>query len=228
MSAILPRFAQRGESDASDALAPRDAGHVASKARPRYAAGMWADQPLRFVLFVGLLLSTSAECDAASAKTPGKPASSPSRTPSERLGTVDGWTAYAYNENSGKVCYLAGAPKKSEPAGGKRKHPLAMVTHRPGEKAGNVVSFVEGYPLKEGSEVSLDVGGAKFDLFTKGDSAWARTAELDKAIVEAMAKGNQAVVKGISRQGQPTTDTYSLAGFAQALALIDKACDVKR
>jgi hypothetical protein len=30
------------------------------------------------------------------------------------------------------------------------------------------------------------------------------------------------------RKGSTTTDTYSLAGFAEALALIDKACDVKR
>ena len=189
---------------------------------------MRVDQSFRFSLVVGLLLSISAAGHAESSKTPGKPAPSPSGTPSEQLGTVDAWTAYAYSEKSGKVCYLAGEPKKTEPSGGKRKRPLAMITHRPGEKVTNVVSFDEGHPLKEGSEVSLDVGGAKFDLFTKGDSAWAPTAELDKAIVDAMTKGKQAIVKGMSQKGLATMDTYSLAGFAQALALIDKACDVKR
>jgi Invasion associated locus B (IalB) protein len=153
---------------------------------------------------------------------PASPASA------QRLGTAEGWTAYIYKEKSGQVCYLAGDPQKSEPANGKRKPPTAMVTHRPEEKVANVVNFVEGYPLKEGSEVSLDIGGTKFDLFTKGDSAWARTAELDKTIVEAMVKGKQAVVKGAPQKGQPTIDTYSLAGFAQALAMIDKACGVKR
>jgi hypothetical protein len=43
-----------------------------------------------------------------------------------------------------------------------------------------------------------------------------------------MSKGQQAVVKGTPQKGPATTDTFSLAGFAQALALIDKACDVKR
>ncbi len=148
--------------------------------------------------------------------------------PAEQLGAADAWTAYSYIEKTGKVCYLTGEPKKSEPAGGKRRHPMAMVTHRPGEKIANVVSFIEGYPLKEGSEVSLDAGGTKFDLFTKGDSAWARTPELDKTIVEAMTKGKQAIVKGTPQKGPATTDTYSLIGFAQALVLIDKACDVKR
>jgi len=175
-----------------------------------------------------LFLSLPIAGQIAKPKTPDNSAPPSATTPSERLGAAASWTAYAYKEKSGRVCYLAGEPQKHGPAGGKHKHPLAMVTHRPGEKIANVVSFVEGYPLKEGSDVSLDIAGAKFDLFTKGDSAWARTAELDKAIVEAMAKGKQAAVKGVLQNGQPTTETYSLAGFAQALALIDKACDVKR
>jgi hypothetical protein len=185
-------------------------------------------RPLHFSVVLGLLLSTYAVGHAESSKKPADAVQTPAGTPAERLGTGGLWTAYAYSEKSGKVCYLAGEPKKSEPAGGKRKHPLATVTHRPGEKIANVVSFVEGYPLKEGSEVSLDIGGAKFDLFTKDDSAWARTPELDKSIVDAMTKGKQAIVKGTPRKGPATTDTYSLAGFPQALALIDKACDVKR
>jgi hypothetical protein len=149
-------------------------------------------------------------------------------TRTERLGAAQGWTAYSYQEKSGKVCYLAGMPQKSEPAGFKRKRRVALVTHRPGEKVTNVVNFVEGYPLKEGSAVSLEIGDAKFELFTKGDGAWAPTSELDKAIVDAMAKGKQAVVKGLPERGPATTDTYSLAGFPQALALIDKACAVAR
>jgi len=175
-----------------------------------------------------LLLSIFITSEAANGKKPDNSTKASPPMPSERLGAADSWTAYAYKDKSGKVCYLAGEPRKREPSGGKRKHPLAMVTHRPGEKVADVVSFVEGFPLKEGSDVSLDIGGAKFELFTKGDSAWARTAELDKSIVDAMAKGKQAVVKGAPQKGQPTTDTYSLAGFTQALALIDKACEVKR
>jgi hypothetical protein len=201
---------------------------VALKPRPRYGAGMRECRPLHFSFLVGLLFSISAAAYAESSKKPGEAAQTTSGPQPERLGAADAWTAYAYSEKTGKVCYLAGAPKKSEPAGGKRKPPVAMVTHRPGEKITNVVSFVEGYPLKEGSEVSLDIAGAKFDLFAKGDSAWARTPELDKSIVEAMTKGKQAVVKGTPQKGPTTTDTYSLAGFTQALALIDKACDVKR
>ena len=164
----------------------------------------------------------------AEKKKSGDAAPGPPAAQSQRLGSAEGWTAYVYKEKAGQVCYLAGGPRKSEPANAKRKPPTAMVTHRPEEKVANVISFAEGYPLKEGSDASLDIGGAKFDLFTKGDSAWARTADLDKTIVEAMAKGKQAIVKGTPQRGQPTTDTYALAGFAQALAMIDKACGIKR
>ncbi|HXO91627.1 MAG TPA: invasion associated locus B family protein [Stellaceae bacterium] len=186
-------------------------------------------RPLRLMLLVlwlfplAMSVAGAAEqkksSDAASAAPPALP---------QRLGSEKGWTAYVYKEKTGQVCYFAGGAQKSEPANAKRKPPAAMVTHRPEEKVANVVSFDEGYPLKEGSLATLDIGGTKFELFTNGNKAWARTADLDKAIVEAMAKGTQAVIKGTPQKGPPTNDTYALAGFAQALAMIDKACGIKR
>jgi hypothetical protein len=207
MRAILPGFRRRGEC---------------------YGGRMWTGRPLRLILLAALALpATGSDVIGAAKGKPGQPEQT-SAPASQRLGSAEHWTAYLYKEKSGPVCYIDGAPQKSEPANVKRKPPRAMVTHRPEEKVANVVNFVEGYPLKEGSEVSLDIAGAKFDLFTKGDSAWARTSDLDKTIVEAMAKGQQAIVKGMPQKGRPTTDTYSLAGFAQALAMIDKACGIKR
>lgn len=175
-----------------------------------------------------LALSLGSAAGAATVKAPAPGKHAAAAAPAQRLGGAGRWTAYLYREKSGRVCYLAGAPQKTEPAKAKRKPATAMVTHRPEENVANVVSFAEGYPLKPGSDAALDVDGANFDLFTKGDSAWSRTADLDKAIVEAMAKGKEAVLKADPQKGPPTTDTYSLAGFASALALIDKACGIKR
>jgi hypothetical protein len=149
-------------------------------------------------------------------------------SPTNRLGSALSWSAYDYKGHSGLVCYLIGNPSKTEPAHMRRKPPMAMVTHRPGEKVYDVVSFVEGYPLKKGSDVTLDIDGRKFDMFTDGDSAWSRTSDLDKQIVMAMVKGRTATVTGIPEKGPPTTDTYSLDGFSHALALIDKPCGVKQ
>lgn len=182
-----------------------------------------------------LLLSLSLASPGLTAEKEKKPAAANpatakpvAKTGVQRLGGTGAWSAYLYKEKSGRVCYLAGAPQKSEPAKFKRRSPVAMVTHRPEENVANVVSFEAGAPLKEASDASIDVDGTHFDLFTKGDTAWSRTSDLDKAITEAMAKGKQAVVKATPQKGPPTADTYSLSGFAQSLALIDKACGVKR
>ncbi len=185
-------------------------------------------QPSRLSLLIMLIVSLVPPGRAETVKKPAAAKHAAATAPAERLGGVGAWNAYLYKGRSGRVCYVAGAPQKSEPAKFKRKPAAAMVTHRPEENVANVVSFGEGYPLKPGSDASLNVDGTNFTLFTKGDSAWSRTSDLDKAIAEALAKGKQAIVKGIPQKGPPTTDTYSLAGFTQTLALIDKACGIKR
>ena len=163
---------------------------------------------------------------SSNSSTPASAALDPG--PAKAIGSAGSWTAYLAQSKSGKVCYLVGQPAKTEPAAANRKTVMAMVTHRTEDNVANVVSFDEGYPLKEDTTVQLEVGGAKFELFAKDDSAWARTSDIDRAIVGALAKEKQAVVKASPRKGHQTTDTYLLSGFSKALGLIDKACDVKR
>ena len=176
-----------------------------------------------------LLLASALALPGAAAEKNKKPAPPKHAAAAvQRLGGSGPWNAYLYKTKSGRVCYLAGGPQKSEPAHVKRKPGAAMVTHRPEENVANVVSFDAGAPLKDGSDASLDIDGAHYDLFTKGDTAWSRTSDLDKQITEALAKGHQAVFKATPAKGPSVTDTYSLAGFTLTLDLIDKACGIKR
>lgn len=170
-------------------------------------------------LAVGLLLATSGAI-AAEGAAPGPGVS--------RLGGAKGWDAYIDTVKGAKICYLVGKPSKSEPANAKRTAIFANVTHRPSEKRLNEVSFNSGYLFKEGSDAELTVDGRKFSLFTDKEGAWTRDAATDKAVVEAMAKGREAIIKGVSARGTATTDIYALDGFRQALGEIDKACGVKR
>ncbi|HXC89718.1 MAG TPA: invasion associated locus B family protein [Stellaceae bacterium] len=187
----------------------------------------WLTRLSLFVVLAWLLALPSHAAEPE--KKPAHPKHAAAAKPAvQRLGGAGSWNAYLYKERSGRVCYLAGGPQKSEPAKFRRRSPTAMVTHRPEENVANVVSFAEGAPLKDGSDASLDVDGTHFDLFTKGDTAWSRTSDLDRTIVEAMAKGQHAVFKATPQKGSLTTDTYSLSGFAPTLALIDKACGIKR
>lgn len=181
----------------------------------------------------GLVVLLSAAPSLGQSTPPKKEASS--RTAAEggapktrSLGAAGMWSAYTAGDKTSPICYLVGRPQQADSAGVARQTPVAMVTHRPSENIANVVSFVEGYTLKVGSKVTLEVDDRKFDLFTNDDSAWARTAELDRTIVSAFINGRTATVQGMPNSGKPTTDVYSLSGFTKALALIDEACGINR
>lgn len=184
--------------------------------------------PALTLLAIAVAAAMPACAETAKKKPEPHAAARPSEPASTHLGGADAWNAYFYKGDSGRVCYLVGDPRRTQPPGFKRKPETVMVTHRPDEKVTNVVSFTEGTPLKPGSDASVDIDGTKFDLFTNGDTAWSRTSELDKMIVAAMVRGKEAVLKATPEKGPPTTDTYSLAGFSKVLAMIDKACGVKR
>ena len=144
------------------------------------------------------------------------------------LGSDQAWSAYKAGDKNALVCYVVGHPTKSLPANITRGRIDVQVTHRPAEKAFNVVDFELGYTAKPGSSAELDIDGKKFTLFTNKDSAWTQDAATDKAVATALSKGRQAVIKAVSDHGTSTTDTYALPGFGQVLALADKACAVKR
>ncbi len=141
------------------------------------------------------------------------------------IGTHGKWTAFTYTENKQPVCYMAAKPDRSEGKYTSRDEVLMLVTHRPGEKAYDVVSVVAGYQYRQDTDALVTVGSQKFELFTVGsDRAWARDAKIDRAITQAMIKGNTAVVRGTSSRGTLTTDTFSLSGFTAAYKAIGDTC----
>jgi hypothetical protein len=159
----------------------------------------------------------------AAAAAPAPSAGSP-----KEISSSKGWTAYSYAEKDGLVCYLVGYPSKVEPAAAGKRRVDAIVTHRTQDKSAYVVNFDVGYPFKPGSNAALDIDGHKFTLFVDKETAWAPDAATDKAVTAALAKGKSASLKGTPEKGAPTTDIYELAGFGEALAAIDKTCNIKR
>lgn len=143
------------------------------------------------------------------------------------ISTHGDWTAYSFKEGAGTVCYIASQPKKAEGKYSKRGDVFALVTHRPAENTKNVFSYIAGYDYKQGSDVALEIDGTKYTLFTHKDMAWAKDADTDNKIAQALRKGSKMVVKGVSTRGTETTDTYSLKGTGGASDAINKACDVK-
>lgn len=141
------------------------------------------------------------------------------------LGKFETWEAFTYDTPESKVCYVFGAPAKSQTSRkAKRSEVYFMVTHWPGKKVKGQPSTMIGYKFKDGADVTLTVGDKDFVLYPVGELAWTDKAETERAIITAMKAGKAMTVKGVSQRDTETVDTYPLAGFTAALGAIDSAC----
>lgn len=100
-----------------------------------------------------------------------------------------------------------------------------MVFFRPSQNVRQQVAFTGGYPFREGSTVTVDVDGSKFDLFTQGEWAWTTSQADDDKVVAAMKRGANATITGGSSRGTTTKDTFSLTGFTAAVDDAAQRCN---
>ena len=118
------------------------------------------------------------------------------------LGSFQDWEAYAGSEGRNKVCYAVTQPTKKEGTVAKRGDVYLFVTHRPGDNERDVVNVKAGYAYKASSAVNVAIGNQTFALYVKDDTAWNRTSQDDKTMVQAMIKGATIVVKGTPKSAQ--------------------------
>lgn len=142
------------------------------------------------------------------------------------IGQYGTWGAYMAAPNGKKVCFVLAKPSSSKttPSGRPRDPAYAFISTRPAEKVVNEVSVMIGYPLKPGSESTLEVGGASFTMYTQGDGLWIKNAAEEDRLVEALRKAPEVTVKGVSAKGTATVDVFSLKGLAQALDKVAQNC----
>jgi invasion protein IalB len=165
------------------------------------------------VILAGALLSAPARAQKKDEKA-------------DQLGQFGDWGAYKASPGGKTVCFAFSKPTSSEtePKGRSRDAAYAFVSTRPAEKVRNEVSVIVGYPQKGGVDAAVTVGSAHYSFYTQNDGAWVKNAAEEPRMVEAMRKAPHMVVKSESAHGTKTTDTYSLKGFAEALAKADQAC----
>lgn len=143
------------------------------------------------------------------------------QTTTNRVSASTDWSVF--QETNPAECFATSAPKEQvntrdgQPVQVSRGETLLFVFYRPAEGVNGQVTFTGGYPFASGSTVTLDVGGTAFTLFTEGEWAWPANPEEDARIVEAMKRGSQAVITGVSGRGTQTRDTFSLLGFTAAV-----------
>jgi hypothetical protein len=99
-----------------------------------------------------------------------------------------------------------------------------FVSTRPQDNVRNEVSFVLGFPAKEGVDAQVVIGKTSFPVRTKTDASWLKNPKDDGALVELMKKSQSLSFKATSRRGNALTDNYVLSGFTQALDRARKEC----
>ncbi len=171
----------------------------------------------------GLVVAVLAGLGAAGGNAPAQ-AQEP-----QAAGTFGDWVAYHYKTKKGPVCYIVSQPVKSELSrkGAKRDPVFFLVTHRPGDKVRAEVSTLIGYPFRPNSTPTVEIDGQRFTLFAVKDGAWSEGPQVDRKIVAAMKAGRTMVVRGVSRRGTTSVDTYSLKGVTAAMNKIDELCGYK-
>ncbi|HEV3371773.1 MAG TPA: invasion associated locus B family protein [Xanthobacteraceae bacterium] len=160
---------------------------------------------------------------AAPAATAAAPAGDAQPT---LLGQYGDWGAYWATPNGRKVCFSIAKPKTAQtnPAGRKRDQAYVFISTRPAENVRNEVSVIIGYPFKEKTDATAEIGADKFAMYTLNDGAWIKNVAEEARMVDAMRKGSDLSVKGVSRLGTESTDTYSLKGLSQAVDRTAQEC----
>jgi hypothetical protein len=150
--------------------------------------------------------------------------------PANLIGVFGNWSAYSSGSGSNLTCYALSKPRATRPAGAKRSAIYLMVSDWPARKVKAEPQIVYGYQGKEGAPAALAVGSDKFAFFIRNNgkeaSAWQQQLPDNNRLIEAMHAGVSAVASGTSQRGTKTSDTYSLAGFNDAMAKVHAACNM--
>lgn len=154
------------------------------------------------------------------------------------VGSYGDWKVYHSASGKARICYLLAEPKSRDPDDPKRDKAYAFISERPAERVRNELSFVMGFEVAiaaeakdkkrkakkgeddESASPTAEVGDSEFDLAPKGNDLWIKNPADESKVIDEMRKGATLVIKAAPRKGRPTTDTYSLSGFTQA---VDKA-----
>jgi Invasion associated locus B (IalB) protein len=147
-----------------------------------------------------------------------------------RVDAKKDWSIFEAGEGAQKVCWIVSQPKSTSATRGgqtvevNRGDIFLMVAVRPADNVRNEVSFLAGYPFKEGSNVTVTVGSNDYTLFTNGENAWTQSGAEDDQITAAFRAGSEARVVGESSRGTTTRDVFSLSGFTAALDSARERC----
>ncbi|TVQ55207.1 MAG: hypothetical protein EA355_10340 [Rhodobacteraceae bacterium] len=148
----------------------------------------------------------------------------------ERVGAQQAWSVYQRGSGASRECWIASTPTRWVARRGGRTVQVnrgdifLSVAIRPGDNVRGEVSMITGYTYAPGEPVRVEIGSDTFTLVSREGFAWSQDADADARLVDAMRRGVDATVTGVSNRGTTTVDTFSLLGFTAALSDAESLC----
>ena len=140
------------------------------------------------------------------------------------VGKYGVWEAHSARIGGQTVCYVATTPENASRNVAKRAEVALMVSYWPKQKIDGQIKLAAGHRLKKDSNVRLQFAGKAYLLWVKGQTGWADSRTMDKAIVRSLEAGKKLNVVSVPTKGALVTDTFSLTGFTKAWAAAKGAC----
>jgi hypothetical protein len=126
-----------------------------------------------------------------------------------------------------KVCFSLSKPKSSTTTlpVASATWPFILFPLRPAENVRNEVSVIIGYPFKESTEATAEVGTAKFAMYTQKDGAWIKNMAEEARMLDAMRKAFRPDCEGYFRaRYQQYRPVFARRGLLRRLERADQAC----
>lgn len=139
--------------------------------------------------------------------------------------TIWKYTGDYYGNGETSLCFLYSEPQKMEPPKLDHGRVSFSVTKSATQGIENEANFIAGYPMKDQSSVTVEIGDKKFTMFPQGDSAWLVDQKDEPSLLSAMMGGKTMTIKATSRRGNDTVYNYSLSGVTAAAEKMRAECN---
>lgn len=127
------------------------------------------------------------------------------------------WVLYSHSGNPATICFLTAQPRETKPAGYAKERSYFYVSSWPDDGVKAEVSVKIGKALQPGSKVNIQIGSARYSLFTKGDKAFVEDPNQELKLIDSMKRGSFMFVRGTTSDGTAIEDVYSLSGVTAAV-----------
>jgi invasion protein IalB len=140
------------------------------------------------------------------------------------IGKAGAWSILRAGEGRAKQCIVAAQPAERTPRGLQRDPARVYIVMRQGEANKPEFSVITGYPVKQGADVAIAVGGANFPAVGQSSNVWLKNPAEEQRLIGELRKASTMSITGTSQRGNETIDRYPLTGFGQALERAQKEC----